>query len=252
MTQYEDALVMLVQGIEVKLHYHHAVQLVISLDEPYQTILDDQVVDSTRGFLIDSDVPHACQSAEATVLVISVDANSTRGNLLKQNLSNRKFALLNEIFSIDEIDRFSESYWKYFQGNDTKFDPLYLIQMLCNSKNDVNLVDERTIATINFIHSNINKTIKLQDIATYVGLSEDRLRHLFSEQIGIPITSYILWSRIKVALREMLKPGVTLSNAAHRAGFSDHAHFTRTFKRMFGVPPSLLLEHGHFLRVFGF
>jgi AraC-like DNA-binding protein len=242
---------MLVKDIEVKLHYHHAVQLVVSLDEPYRAILDHQGIDSTRGFLVDSNVPHACQSADATVLVISIDANSTRGNLLKQNLSNRKFALLDEIFSVEEIDRFSESYWKYRQGINTEFDPLYLIQSLCEGKNDAASFDERLQTAIDFIHQHINKTIHLNDIATHVGLSESRLRHLFSEQIGISITSYILWTRMKVALREMLKPGVTLSEAAYRANFSDHSYLTRTFKRMFGVSPSLLLRQSQFLQVFG-
>ena len=106
------------------------------------------------------------------------------------------------------------------------------------------------LAAIDFIQQNISHIIQVIDIAKHVGLSESRLRHLFSEQIGIPITSYVLWMRIKVALREMLKPGETLSNAAHQANFSDHAHFTRTFKRMFGVSPSLLLKHGQFLQIF--
>jgi hypothetical protein len=134
MARDEDSLVILVRDIEVKLHYHHAVQLVISLDKPYRALLDHQEIDSTRGFLIDSDIPHACQSANATVLVISVDANAIRGKLLKQQLSNRKFVLLDEIFSVEEIDRFSESYWKYGQGASPEFDPLYLVQMLCRSK----------------------------------------------------------------------------------------------------------------------
>lgn len=251
MTRYQDSLVILVEGIEVKLHYHHAVQLVVSLDKLYRTILDHQEIDSTRGFLLDSDVPHACQSADATVLVISIDATSIRGRLLKQQLSNRKFTLLNEIFSVEEIDRFSESYWEYCQGASAEFDPLYLIQMLCEGKHDAISFDERSLAAIDFIHQHINETIQLNDIAAYVGLSESRLRHSFSEQVGIPITSYILWTRMKVALREMLKPGITLSEAAQRSNFSDHAHFTRTFKRMFGISPSLLLKHGEFLQVFG-
>jgi AraC-like DNA-binding protein len=107
------------------------------------------------------------------------------------------------------------------------------------------------IAAIDFIYQHINETIRSNDIATHIGLSESRLRHAFSEQVGIPITSYILWTRMKVALREMLKPGVTLSEAAQRANFADHSHLTRTFQRMFGVSPSLLLMHGQFLQVMG-
>jgi AraC-like DNA-binding protein len=34
--------------------------------------------------------------------------------------------------------------------------------------------------------------------------------------------------------------GESLSTAAHRAGFADAAHLTRTSRRMFGFPPSAL------------
>ncbi|WP_208099172.1 hypothetical protein [Nostoc sp. 106C] len=105
--RHEDTLVILAKNIEVEMHRHHAVQLVVSLDKPYNATLDDQEIKSVRGFLIDSDIPHACQSAESTVLVISVDATSTKGRLLKQQLSKRTFTLIDEIFSAEAIDRFS-------------------------------------------------------------------------------------------------------------------------------------------------
>lgn len=251
MNQHEDTLAILVKNVEVNLHCHHAVQLVVSLDKPYRAILEDQKFESIHGFLIDSDIPHACQSANTTVLVISIDATSKKGRILKQHLSNRKFVLIHEIFAAEAIAHFSTSYWRYCDQIDPEFDPFVLIRSLYDEQDQVTPLDDRSLAAIDFIHQNIGRTLQIVDIAQHIELSESRLRHLFSEQIGIPITSYILWTRMKVALREMLKPGVNLSDAAHRANFSDHAHFTRTFKRMFGVPPSLLLEHGQFLQVFG-
>lgn len=34
--------------------------------------------------------------------------------------------------------------------------------------------------------------------------------------------------------------GSSLTEAAHAAGFADSAHFSRTFRRMFGVAPASL------------
>lgn len=249
--RHEDTLIILAKNIDVEMHRHHAVQLVVSLDKPYNAILARQEIESVRGFLIDSDIPHACQSAESTVLVISVDASSAKGRMLKQQLSKQTFALIDEIFSVEAIDRFSTAYWSYCRDAKNEFDPLYFIHKLRDGQNDATPVDARSLAAIDFINQHISKTIKLIDIAKHVGLSESRLRHLFAEQIGIPLTAYILWVRIKVALREMLLPGAILSDAAHQAGFSDHAHFTRTFRRMFRVSPSLLLKYGQFIQVFG-
>lgn len=248
---HEDTLVMVVKNISVEMHHHHAIQLVISLDEPYRAILDHQAFESVRGFLADANVPHACQAKNSTVLVISVDATSEKGKRLKQTLMHRQVMLIDEIFSIEQIDHFTTNYWSYRSNVNLEFDPLYFIHKLSDGKRDVTLLDARVLAAIEFINQNIGRSIQTTDISHHVGLSASRLRHLFSDQIGISITSYILWSRIKVALREMLKPDVTLSDAAHQANFSDHAHFSRTFKRMFGASPSLLLQHSEFIEVFG-
>jgi AraC-like DNA-binding protein len=35
--------------------------------------------------------------------------------------------------------------------------------------------------------------------------------------------------------------GHSLTEAAYQGGFADAAHFSRTFRRMFGLPPSQLL-----------
>lgn len=46
---------------------------------------------------------------------------------------------------------------------------------------------------------------------------------------------YILWRRFILAW-DLLAQGESISTAAHRAGFADAAHFTRTSNRMFGFP----------------
>ena len=249
--RHEDTLVILAKNIAVEMHYHHAVQLVVSLDKPYNAVLDNQSIKFVRGFLIDSDIPHACQSADSTVLVISVDATSAKGRLLKSQLSEQTFILLDKLFSAKAIDEFSNFYWRYCDNSQHEFDPLYFIHKLSHEPRNITSFDARLLIAIDFINQYISKTIKVIDIARHVSLSESRLRHLFTEQVGISLTKYILWVRVKVALREMLKPGVTLSDAAYQAGFTDHSHFTRTFKRMFGVSPSLLLKYGQFLQIFG-
>jgi AraC-like DNA-binding protein len=61
--------------------------------------------------------------------------------------------------------------------------------------------------------------------------------HAFTESVGVPVRPYILWLRLQRAACD-LKDGASVTSAAHRAGFSDAAHLTRTFRRMLGVTPS--------------
>ena len=72
-----------------------------------------------------------------------------------------------------------------------------------------------------------------------VFLSPSRLRHLFVEQTGLAFKTYVLWLRLQRALRAYAD-GANLTEAAHAAGFADSAHFSRTFKRTFGLPATTL------------
>ena len=78
-------------------------------------------------------------------------------------------------------------------------------------------------------------------LAMSVDLSVSRLQHLFRDQLGITLTDYARWQRIKRAGLS-LQHGHSLTEAAHFGGFADSAHFSRTFRAMFGLPPSALVR----------
>jgi AraC-like DNA-binding protein len=70
-------------------------------------------------------------------------------------------------------------------------------------------------------------------------LSESRFSHLFVREVGLPFRTFLLWRRLMRAV-EGMAAGRSLTAAAHEAGFSDSAHFSRTFRRMFGLPADWL------------
>ena len=59
--------------------------------------------------------------------------------------------------------------------------------------------------------------------------------------MSLPLRRYVLWLRLRDVVLS-LAMGHTLTEAAHRAGFADSAHMTRTFRGMFGMPPSIMVE----------
>jgi AraC-like DNA-binding protein len=87
--------------------------------------------------------------------------------------------------------------------------------------------------------SGVEDDTSLEGLAGAVGLSPSRLMHVFTESIGIPLRQYLAWLRVQRSACAILA-GVSVTEAAHVAGFADGPHLSRTFKRTLGFPPSAL------------
>lgn len=95
--------------------------------------------------------------------------------------------------------------------------------------------DERILSTQRFAEEALRLgAVSLAAAARHAGLSPDRFRHLFVEQVGVPFRRWLLWRRLRLAAEELLD-GSDATTAAHAAGFADSAHFARTMQSMFGV-----------------
>src|SRR5262249_43958699 len=81
----------------------------------------------------------------------------------------------------------------------------------------------------------------LADIAAVVGLSCNRLSHLFADVVGLPWRSYVLWQKVLTA-GLMLTSGRRLTEIAQTAGFADSAHLSNTWQQAFGASPSQFMN----------
>lgn len=98
-------------------------------------------------------------------------------------------------------------------------------------------MDRRVRQAIERIEEQLDDPPSLEVLANEVGISSSRLRHMFKGQVGLPMSRYVLWMRLRAALLEALD-GASMTRSAQAAGFSDAAHFTRTCRQMFGLPPT--------------
>jgi AraC-like DNA-binding protein len=112
-----------------------------------------------------------------------------------------------------------------------------LVQALTGHEEPAVRSDERILRAIRYVNEHLAAPLTLKQVAGAVYLSPSRFRHLFAEQTGMGLRQYILWRRF-AGVWELRMQGVSLSTAAHAAGFADSAHLTRTSRRMFGFPPS--------------
>jgi AraC-like DNA-binding protein len=103
--------------------------------------------------------------------------------------------------------------------------------------------DPRVLAAVEYIRQRVDQAVSLAEVAKVANLSPERFRHLFVEETGMALRTYVLWRRL-LHVWTLLGAGETLSSAAHAAGFADSAHLSRTSRTMFGLPPSVLQVKG--------
>jgi AraC-like DNA-binding protein len=77
----------------------------------------------------------------------------------------------------------------------------------------------------------------LTSLAAEAGLSPFYFARVFSELVGEPPHRYLLRNRLRRAA-SLLRVGASVAEAALKSGFPDVNHFSKTFRRRFGVPPS--------------
>ncbi|KND61759.1 Transcriptional regulator, AraC family [Candidatus Burkholderia verschuerenii] len=78
--------------------------------------------------------------------------------------------------------------------------------------------------------------VTLAELAQTVGLSTFHAARLFTRETGLAPHAWRNQLRIVKAL-PALRAGASVTEVAAASGFTDQSHFTRHFKRAFGVPP---------------
>lgn len=80
----------------------------------------------------------------------------------------------------------------------------------------------------------------LAELARIAGVSPWHLAHVFREEVGLPVYSYVLRQRLARALDVVLETDTDITTIALDAGFGSHSHFTLRFRTLFGVTPAAL------------
>ncbi|MCG5074578.1 AraC family transcriptional regulator [Paraburkholderia tagetis] len=84
--------------------------------------------------------------------------------------------------------------------------------------------------------ADLTAPLRVADLAQAVGLSPFHATRLFTQATGLPPHAWRTQLRLQRALAP-LRAGASVAEVAAATGFTDQSHFTRHFRRMFGVPP---------------
>lgn len=110
-------------------------------------------------------------------------------------------------------------------------------------------MDDRIRGLLNILENCDCHEHAIENYADTLCLSSSRLSHLFSEQAGISLKSYLTLHQLQRAFRDILQ-GCSITDAAMNAGFDSPSHFASTVKRLMGMPARATVKDSEFLKVF--
>lgn len=235
----------------VDVHYHSCYQIVVSTRATFDSVIEEQPYHNLKGFIINKYTRHSCTAPEGSFLVYYIESRSLLGKQLKSALGPNNFINIERVLSAEQLAKLAADF-------STKPPPAELRRLSDDVLGDIlnsmvtpvasEATDHRIVSAVDYIHTHLHESIALDDVAQHIHLSPERTRHLFLEQIEIPISQYIVWKRIKAVLIAVIKEKQTFFEASLRYGFTDQSHFNRFFRRMFGISATVILKNSRFVQ----
>ena len=104
-------------------------------------------------------------------------------------------------------------------------------------------MDPRVRRADTLIKKNIRRELILDEVAQSFNLSASRLRHMFTDAMGISPTRYLKTLRMRRAKELLETTFLNIKQIRLQVGIGDESHFVRDFKKMYGRSPSRHRAH---------
>lgn len=241
MMVWPAAMIVWGPGFRSSAHRHHCVQLVMTLRGSLRVRGESGPWTKCGAVLVRPDATHEIDTLGNDVLIGFIDAESEIGPALSERISGDLACV-----SADEVTRWRAMLGPITDGARTE---RWLTACVLGRKRGLRIHPRvRRVLTRLKQQQTLLDYSSLKTLAGIAGLSPSRFLHVFTESVGVPVRPYLLWLRLQRAACDLMG-GASVTSAAHRAGFSDAAHLTRTFRRMLGTTPSDIalrrrLSHG--------
>ncbi|MBX9945990.1 MAG: AraC family transcriptional regulator [Reyranella sp.] len=207
---------------ENSLHSHAALQLALGGDREVSAELEDGQIVTGRALLIRPAVLHAV-SGIGEIGLIYVEPQSPVA-----------FALLDRV-GAEDIEKVPDDISQRIDP--TRPPNTWFAAIEDALPEPARTLDARLAGVLRWLELNPGPNA-ISLAVEQSGISESHLRTLARNQLGLPLSTWLIWRKLERGARE-LSTGATIVDAALAAGFADQAHFTRAMRRMFGITPSI-------------
>jgi AraC-like DNA-binding protein len=87
------------------------------------------------------------------------------------------------------------------------------------------------------LREDFDQQLRIDDVAQEVGMSVSGFHHQFKAVTSVTPLQFQKQIRLQEARRLMLGEDLDATSTAFRVGYNDASHFSREYKRLFGLPP---------------
>ena len=211
-------------------HRHASAVLLIGLSGRFAVHLPGGVVNSCHSALIDAGIDHVFDPRGERVALMYLEPDSPEARRLRGHFRENGPVIWDP--AIRPVSR--SSFGNYLSAFD-------LPSLLCHPCPEPAFLDPRVENGLRYLRLSRGGPPDRQDTASAVQLSASRFNHLFRIETGVSFRSYRIWSQIRRAMFA-LAPRINLTEAALHGDFTDSSHFSRTFRKTFGMTPSSVLK----------
>jgi len=91
---------------------------------------------------------------------------------------------------------------------------------------------------VDWLRHHFAEPLRIEDLASHVGMSESSLHHNFKAVTALTPMQYQKQLRLHEARRLMMVERIGVATAGHRVGYQSPSQFSREYARLYGRPPA--------------
>lgn len=239
-------------------HWHEDIEVILNLDEPFDLGLRDNVYTLDQGDIMvvsSKEVHYFLAQAEPRKRLIL----QFKSRLMHQDRSNKHHIFTQPLIKTNHpnYNVFRDIMMAIKQEESAKIDGYeYMImskiyELITNllrhldialvSTDDINSQQKKLnklTSVFDYVMSNYQKDIDLDNIAQVAGYSSYYFTRFFKESTGMTFMNYLNHYRISKAIEELLINDSSILEISLNAGFKSIKTFNRVFKNLKGCSPT--------------